>query len=173
MSRRSKVDLYGLLDRVIYLYEQEKKSIAEIEQILRAEGYDISRESIRRKIKSSREIAEVYRKSLEEAKVLIDAVRSNPNTDVIEVTSSLLAHKLFEFSKTIEELDFQNAEEFIRAVQRLADAQVKVARLRLDYQKGFEAAKKEIIQALSLELAKEPELLRKLKEIINNVKVQE
>jgi hypothetical protein len=173
MSRRSKVDLYGLLDRVIYLYEQEKKSIAEIEQILRAEGYDISRESIRRKIKSSREIAEVYRKSLEEAKVLIDAVRSNPNTDVIEVTSSLLAHKLFEFSKTVEELDFQSAEEFIRAVQRLADAQVKVARLRLDYQKGFEAAKKEIIQALSLELAKEPELLRKLKEIINNVKVQE
>jgi hypothetical protein len=173
MSRRSKVDLYGLLDRVIYLYEQEKKSIAEIEQILRAEGYDISRESIRRKIKSSREIAEVYRKSLEEAKVLIDAVRSNPNTDVIEVTSSLLAHKLFEFSKTVEELDFQSAEEFIRAVQRLADAQVKVARLRLDYQKGFEAAKKEIIQALSLELAKEPELLRKLKEIINNVKAQE
>jgi uncharacterized membrane protein YccC len=173
MSRRSKVDLYGLLDRVIYLYEQEKKSIAEIEQILRAEGYDISRESIRRKIKSSREIAEVYRKSLEEAKVLIDAVRSNPNTDVIEVTSSLLAHKLFEFSKTVEELDFQSAEEFIRAVQRLADAQVKVARLRLDYQKGFEAAKKEIIQALSLELAKEPELLRKLKEIINNVRAQE
>jgi hypothetical protein len=173
MSRRSKVDLYGLLDRVIYLYEQEKKSIAEIEQILRAEGYDISRESIRRKIKSSREIAEVYRKSLEEAKVLIDAVRSNPNTDVIEVTSSLLAHKLFEFSKTVDELDFQSAEEFIRAVQRLADAQVKVARLRLDYQKGFEAAKKEIIQALSLELAKEPELLRKLKEIINNVKAQE
>jgi hypothetical protein len=173
MSRRSKVDLYGLLDRVIYLYEQEKKSIAEIEQILRAEGYDISRESIRRKIKSSREIAEVYRKSLEEAKVLIDAVRSNPNTDVIEVTSSLLAHKLFEFSKTVEELDFQSAEEFIKAVQRLADAQVKVARLRLDYQKGFEAAKKEIIQALSVELAKEPELLRKLKDIINNVKAQE
>jgi hypothetical protein len=173
MSRRSKVDLYGLLDRVIYLYEQEKRSIAEIEQILRAEGYDISRESIRRKIKSSREIAEVYRKSLEEAKVLIDAVRSNPNTDVIEVTSSLLAHKLFEFSKTIEELDFQSAEEFIKAVQRLADAQVKVARLRLDYQKGFEAAKKEIIQALSVELAKEPELLRKLKDIINNVKAQE
>jgi len=173
MSRRSKVDLYGLLDRVIYLYEQEKRSIAEIEQILRAEGYDISRESIRRKIKSSREIAEVYRKSLEEAKVLIDAVRSNPNTDVIEVTSSLLAHKLFEFSKTIEELDFQSAEEFIKAVQRLADAQVKVARLRLDYQKGFEAAKKEIIQALSVELAKEPELLRKLKDIINNIKAQE
>jgi hypothetical protein len=173
MSRRSKVDLYGLLDRVIYLYEQEKRSIAEIEQILRAEGYDISRESIRRKIKSSREIAEVYRKSLEEAKVLIDAVRSNPNTDVIEVTSSLLAHKLFEFSKTVEELDFQSAEEFIKAVQRLADAQVKVARLRLDYQKGFEAAKKEIIQALSVELAKEPELLRKLKDIINNVKAQE
>ena len=173
MSRRSKVDLYGLLDRIIRLYEEEKKTIADIETILRAEGYDISRESIRRKLKSSKEIAEVYRKSIEEAQVLIDAVRNNPNTDVIEVTSSLLAHKLFEFTKTIEELDFQSADEFIRAVQRLADAQVKVARLRLDYQKGFETAKKEIIQALSVELAKEPELLRKLKDIINNVKAQE
>lgn len=173
MSRRSKVDLYGLLDRIIRLYEEEKKSIAEIESILRAEGYDISRESIRRKLKSSKEIAEVYRKSIEEAQVLIDAVRNNPNTDVIEVTSSLLAHKLFEFTKTIEELDFTSADEFIRAVQRLADAQVKVARLRLDYQKGFEAAKQQIMQAISHELAKEPEILNKLNEIINSIQVCE
>ena len=173
MSRRSKVDLYGLLDRIIRLYEDEKKTIADIEAILRAEGYDISRESIRRKLKSSKEIAEVYRKSIEEAQILIDAVRNNPNTDVIEVTLSLLAHKLFEFTKTVEELDFQDADEFIKAVQRLADAQVKVARLRLDYQKGFEAAKKEILRMLSLELSKDHELLKKLTDIINRVKADE
>jgi len=165
MSRRSKVDLYGLLDRIIRLYEDEKKTIADIEAILRAEGYDISRESIRRKLKSSKEIAEVYRKSIEEAQILIDAVRNNPNTDVIEVTLSLLAHKLFEFTKTVEELDFQDADEFIKAV-------VKVARLRLD-QKGFEAAKKEILRMLSLELSKDHELLKKLTDIINRVKADE
>ncbi|RKY65259.1 MAG: hypothetical protein DRQ02_10460, partial [Candidatus Latescibacterota bacterium] len=105
MSRRSKVDIYGLVEQVLALYE-EGKTIAEIEQILRSKGYDISRESIRRRIKSAKEVANIYKRSLEEAKVLLETVRDNPNTDVVEVTNSLLAHKLFEFAKSVEELDF-------------------------------------------------------------------
>ena len=114
MSRRSKVDIYGLVEQVLALYE-EGKTIAEIEQILRSEGYDISRESIRRRIKSAKEVANIYKRSLEEAKVLLETVRDNPNTDVVEVTNSLLAHKLFEFAKSVEELDFDNPMAFVKA----------------------------------------------------------
>lgn len=173
MGARSKVDLYGLLDRVVKLHNGEedgnKYTIAEIEIKLREEGYDISRESIRRKLKSSREVAEVYRKSLEEAKILLDAVRDNPNTDVVEVTNSLLAHKLFDFVKSVEELNFGDAGEIVQAVQRLSDAQVKVAKLRLDYQKGFEASKKAVIDELSKELSKEPDLLANITAIVARV----
>lgn len=173
MGARSKVDLLGLLDRIIKLHTGEedgnKYTISDIEAKLREEGYDISRESIRRKLKSSREVATVYQKSLEEAKILLDAVRNNPNTDVVEVTNSLLAHRLFEFAKSIEELDFKDPNEFVWAVNKLSDAQVKVAKLRLDYQKGFETAKKAVIDELGKELAKDSDLLSKVTAIVARV----
>lgn len=172
MGERSKTDLYKLLDRVVKLYNGyggEKKSLEEIEKILRDEGYDITRESIRRKPKSSQEIMEVYQRSLEEAKVFLDAVRDNPNTDVVEITNSLLAHRLFEFAKNIEELNFSDPIEFVRAVQRLSDAQVKIAKLRLDYQKGFDAAKNAVMEEVSRELEKYPELKAKLIEVISKI----
>ncbi len=172
MGKRSKVDLYGLLERVLSLYN-EGKTIKEIEEILRAEGYDISRESIRRKIKSSKDIAELYRKSMEEARVLVDAVRENPNTDVIEVTASLLAHHIMEFAKQIDEIQFDDPLRFTEAVRKLADAQVRVAKLRLDYQKGYEAAKKEILQAVSHELNRFPDLRARLIEIIEALEVKQ
>lgn len=170
--RRSKVELFGLLERVIKLWE-EGKTLQEIEQILRSEGYDISRESIRRKIKSVREVAEVYRKSVEEAKVLLEEVRNNPNTDVVEVVTSLLAHHLMNFTKSIESIDFDDPMRFVEAVRKLSDAQVRVAKLRLDYQKGFEAAKKEITDALARELNKNPELKEKLIAMISTIEARQ
>ncbi len=173
MGRRSKVDLLGLVERILELYNKEGKTIQEIEETLRSEGYDISRESIRRKLKSTKDIAELYKKSMEEAKVLIDAVRENPNTDVIEVTTSLLAHNLMNFSKEIDSIDFDDPLKFIEAVRKLSDAQVKVAKLRLDYQKGFEAAKKEIIDALSRELNKMPDIREKLIVMIDRIEARQ
>lgn len=168
MSRRSKVELYGLVERVVRLWE-EGKTLQEIEGILRSEGYDISREAIRRKLKSVKEVAEVYRKSVEEAKVLLEEVRNNPNTDVVEVVNTLLAHHLMNFIKSVESIDFDDPMKFIEAVRKLSDAQVRVARLRLDYQRGFEAAKKEILEAVSAELSKHPELKQKLIAIIDKI----
>ena len=172
MGQRSKVDLHGLVERILELYNKERKTIQEIEELLRAEGYDISRESIRRKLKSTKDIAELYRKSVEEAKVLVDAVRENPNTDVIEVATSLIAHNIMNFSKEIEGINFDDPLKYIEAVRKLSDAQVKVAKLRLDFQKGFEAAKKEITQKVEAELSKHPELKRRLSEVIEGIRVE-
>lgn len=171
MGRRSKAELYDLVERILGLY-QEGKTIQEIEEVLREDGYDISREAIRRSLKSSREVAAVYRKSLDEAKILLETVKDNPNTDVIEVTNSLLAHKLFEFAKTVEELNFDDAGQFVHAVRQLSESQVRVAKLRLDYTKGFEAAKSEVLKAVTGELEKYPEIKERLAEIIGGLEVK-
>lgn len=171
MGRRSKIDLYGLVERVLKLYD-EGKTIKEIEKILRSEGYDISRESIRRKLRKTKDLVELYKKSLEEAKLLVDVVRENPNTDVIEVVTSLLAHNLMNFTKEIESIEFDDPLRFIEAVRKLSDAQVKVAKLRLDYQRGFEAAKREIIEAIRKELIKMPEIKEKLITLIEKIETK-
>ena len=57
MGRRSKADLMGIIERIVEMYESDKKSVQEIEDVLREEGYDISREAIRRSLKTSKSVA--------------------------------------------------------------------------------------------------------------------
>ena len=58
MGRRSKAKMYDLVNRIIYLYEKEKMKIKDIESLLKSEGYDISKSSIHRTIKTNQELAQ-------------------------------------------------------------------------------------------------------------------
>lgn len=166
--RMTKLEMYGLVERVLDMYKKENMSMQEITDALKAEGFDISRESIRKKIRTSKQLADIYEKSLEESGILLKTVRDNPNTDIIETTTSLLAHHLFQFAKKIDSLEFTDSESFTRAVNEVSQAQVRVAKLRLDYQKGFEHAKREVIKKLNDELNQFPDLRDRLAEVITN-----
>ncbi len=120
MPRRKKAQLYDLINRIVYLYETEKKPFKEIESILKAEGYDISKSAIHRAYKSYTETAEEFKKIYEETKALIDTLKENPATDVMEGIATILANRLFKFVKDIEAMDFETPEELILAVQRLS-----------------------------------------------------
>lgn len=171
MGRVSKVELYDLLDRVIELHKGHA-TIKEIERILRAEGYDISRESIRRSLKSSSEAAEEYNKAYEESRAIVDAVKNNPNTDVYETITSLLAGKILDQVKGIEEIHFDDPVKMTDAVSRLANSQVKIARFRLEFQKGYEAAKKEFMDALNAELSDHPDLLNQITVVVASMEAE-
>jgi len=167
MSRRSKADLAGLVERIIVMYEQDKLTIKDIEKALREEGVDISRESIRRTIKSTKSVASTYRKAAEEARVLIDTVRDNPNTDVVELTTSLLTKHVFDFVQSIDDIDFENPNELILAINRLSSAQVRISKQRLNFQNGYNSAKQDILRQLREELEQQPDLLDKLTSIVS------
>jgi len=169
MGAKSKVELYGLTERVINLYAVEKKTLKEIEQILRAEGYDISRESIRRNARSASQAAAEYREAYEESKALIDAVRENPNTDTYEAITSLVASKLLNQIKDIDYFDFENPEKMMDGAAKMARAHVQVSKLRLDYQEGFDAAKKKFLDTLNKELTAHPELKAELVKVVSGL----
>ena len=173
MGRRSKAEMMGLLERIFEMSSRDKLTIEQITNELQADGYDISRGAIQRSLKSSKEVAKLYQDTLTETKVLIDAVRENPNTDVIEVTSALMSGKLFEFVKGIDELEFKDAEGVSTAISRMAESQTKIARLRLTYQKGADAAKKAVLAALQAELKNHPDLLDRLTTIVATIEVAE
>jgi hypothetical protein len=169
MGRRSKIELLGLITRITHLYTQEHKTYVEIEKILRSEKYDVSRESIRRANKASKEVAREFQESIAEAKVLLDTVRENPNTDVIEATTALLSRRLFEYMKSVEEISFEGTGELATAINRIAQSQTQIAKLRLNYQKGFETARGVILKALSDELDAHPDLRDKLSAVIASI----
>lgn len=130
MPPRRKATLFDIVERIIYLYHNEKKAIREIESILRAEGYDISRGSIHRTLKSYQDTAKELLEAKEEVKALIEAVKENPTTDIIEGIVSIVASRLLKFIKDIESFDFDDPHELVSVIQKLATSAEKLQRYR-------------------------------------------
>lgn len=169
MGRRGKTESLGTGERILHLYNVEHRTIEEIAAIFEAEEIPQGRESIRRFVRSSKEAAADFQAAVAEAKILIDTVRENPNTDVIEATTALLSRKLFEHTKSIEDLGEMDITELSNAISKTAIAQEKLSRLRLSYQTGFEAAKKAVLAALKGQLQDHPDLLERLAAVIRDI----
>lgn len=161
MPRRSKIRLHDLLERVVYLYNNEKKTIKEIESILRSEGYDISKSSIHRALKSYEELAEEYKRTAEETKILIDELRKTPASYTMEAILTMLANKVFQFVRTVENLEFEEPEELVRAMNRLAYAIEKMQRYREELE-----AKLKTVEAEARKKGIDEEFIRYVKQEI-------
>jgi len=161
MPKRKKAQLYDLINRIVYLYETEKKSFKEIESILRAEGYDISKSAIHRAYKSYAETAEEFKKIYEETKALIDTLKENPATDVMEGIATILANRLFKFVKDIEAMDFETPEELILAVQRLSKTLSDLQKIREEREKKA----LEVLEKGAEEGKVDAEIIKKIREI--------
>ena len=161
MPRRSKANLYDLITRIVHMYEREKLSFKEIESVLRSEGYDISKASIYRAYRSYAEAAEDYKKIYEETKALIDTLKENPATDVIESISVILANRLFKFVKDIESMDFDDPHELISSVQKLAKTISQLQKTREEREKKA----MEILQKGVEEGKVDAEIIRKIQEL--------
>lgn len=172
MGRRSKIDMFGLVERVLGLYQRDKKSIRQIADILKDDGYDISASSIKRTLKSNKEIALQMRQAAEETKVLLAEVRDNPGTDLVEVSQQILANKLLNFIKDVDDLSFEKSGDLVEALASLSRAQVNTGRLRLEFTAGVTAAKAAFEGKLTELLeADYPELLRQLVEALDQIEV--
>ncbi|TQF71783.1 phage protein Gp27 family protein [Pseudoalteromonas luteoviolacea] len=172
MPPRPKLEMLGILERVIKMYTEDKMEIRTIETILNAEGYDVSKSAIQRSLKSYEEVAAQHQLVLEEAKLLMDKVKNTPNTDIFEAVQSIMAGKMLGFAKSLDDLDFSNPEKFIASLADLSRAQVNIGRLRMEYEKGFAAAKKQFLRELAEQLKAEPDLLKKLRDIVKQLNAE-
>lgn len=165
MGRRSKIELQDLTERVVRLY-QDGRTIKQIAEILQSEGYDTSREGVRRAVKSAKELAVELKKATEEARVMMDAVRNSPNTDLAEAVLTRFASLLMRESSSLDAMNLEDPLEYIDAISKVANAQAKLGSVRMKYQNGFEAAKQVVLEALRHELKQHPDLLERLEGIV-------
>jgi len=158
MAQRSKAKMYDLVNRIIYLYEKEKMKIKDIESLLRSEGYDISKSSIHRTIKSHQELAEEYKKIAEETKSLVEELKKVPASYMMEATLTILANKIFQFVRQIEKLEFDEPDKLVQAMNRLASSIEKMQRYREELE-----AKMKVIEAEATKRNIDPEFMEMLK----------
>ena len=169
MAQRQKAELLDLVARIIRMHSEEKMTFKEIEARLRAEGYDTSRESIRRTVKSNKSIADELMKTREETVALVDAIRNNPGTDTNEATLDFLVSKAFEFTKGIEDLRFKDPMELAAFISKMTRSKAQITKLRLDYNQVFERAKSDLISELRMVLAKEPDLMERMCALVSQM----
>ena len=169
MAQRSKAELLDIVTRIVKLYEEDKLTLADIEKRLRDEGIDISRESIRRTVKSNKTIARELMKTREETTALINTIRDNPATDTNEATLDYLIGKAFQYTKTIESVDFADVPELAKFIKDMTRAKTQIVRMRMDYQAMFAKVKEGVLKDLQRALEGNPELYNQLFTIVNNL----
>lgn len=173
MASRSKVDLFGLLGRIVEMYEREKMTATDIALTLQGEGYDISRCAISRSLKKSEEVAVNFKRALDESRMLLEEIKDNPGTDILELTHQMLAQKLSEYVRDIDNLDFEDPTKLFNAVASISHAQVGIGRLKMEFQAGVSAAKKALEAELKRILMEEsPEVLLAVLDAIERVEVK-
>jgi hypothetical protein len=177
MGQKSKADQYGLKEIIAEKWDGGKKTIIfvteETNKWLKQNGYKItvSREAIRRAVRSYEdEIADV-RKGVEISKDMAEVFKDHPGTEQSEAMLMYLSQLITKELRNIESINFEDPAEMIHATAKLTMAQAKLSQYRTQAVKALDKAKKKIKAELQSAIRHDPELLERLCKIVDNAKV--
>jgi uncharacterized protein with HEPN domain len=165
MARRKKAQLYDIIQKIIYLYENEKKDFKTIESLLRTEGYDISKSAIHRAYKDYSQTAKEYEEWRKKVEILVEQTQNKPTSLMLASLVALLTQKVVEFTKDIDRFEFEEPEQLIGAVHKLS--QMSQSLEKHISEKLQEATKK--IEEEGKKRNIDPEFLKLVKEEIYGV----
>ncbi|MDR1858852.1 MAG: DUF3486 family protein [Treponema sp.] len=177
MGQKSKADQYGLKEIIAEKWDGGKKTIVyvteEVNEWLKQNGFKItvSREAIRRAVRSYEdEIADV-RKGVEISKAMAEVFKDHPGTEQSEAMLMYLAQLVTKELRNIESINFEDPAEMIHAAAKLTTAQAKLSQYRTQAVKALDKAKDKIKTELQNAIKNDPDLLDRLYKIVDNVKV--
>jgi len=160
MAKRKKAELYDIIQRIVYLYEEEKKDFRTIASILRAEGYDISRSAIHRAYRDYKELAKAYNEWWDKIEILVKQTQDKPTSFMLSALVSILTQHVLDFVKDINFIEFEEPGELIKAVKDLAQMSKSLeeyisAKLQKAVEKIEEEGKKRNIDPEFIKFVKE------------------
>lgn len=146
MPKRNKIELQGLVERIVTMYYQNNMSQKEIADTLKGEGYDISKSGVGRTLIGQAAQMRAYKDSAKKAVAIVNELGKTPGLNIAEASVQLVQAKLLEEVNKFEDFSTISPEELLKAVARNSDAQTKIAKIKLEYERGykkglFEAAK--------------------------------
>lgn len=139
MPRRNKIEMQGLVDRIVDMFHRDKMSQREIADRLKEEGYDVSKSGVGRVLLDHAGQMKAYREAAMEATAIVKELKTQSGLDMAEATSQLIQMKLLDAVKNIgsEELDDMDLDKLFSAVRKNAQSQVQIARVKLEYERGY------------------------------------
>ncbi len=146
MPKRNKIEMQGLVERICTMYFNDHMSHKQITDILKDEGYDISKSGVGRTLVDQAAQMKAYKDSAKKAVAIVNELGKTPGLNIAEASVQMIQAKLLEEVNKFEDFSTLSPEELLRAVVRNTEAQTKIARVKLEYERGykkglFEAAK--------------------------------
>lgn len=142
----------------------------EISTELNKNGYEVSKSSIGRYALRQGSALNRLKQAQEQTKVLINAVKRNPDADYTEAGMQILMDSLVRSitmaQEAIDEMPPDKAGRLMVAISRTA---VYKEKIRADLTKGYKKAIEEVKEELRNELKNEPELFEKMLILVGRV----
>jgi len=164
------MEILGLVDRAYHLFQHEKKTAKEIAGILEKEGYMVSKTGVSRALRKKRLDMRRFEETMEQAKVIVHATEGRPGTEIGEASLQLALVKLLEELKGIEDFREMAPDQVLLATSRIARALTAISKLKLDYEKGYQAGLFKMRQAAAGEVEKEARRLGISDELAEEIK---
>jgi len=178
MGRKGKVEELGLQELVAEKWDGGRKTIVyvtdEVNQWLQDNGYKItvSREGIRRAIKTHEEQIVDAQRSIEAARAMAEILKDYPATEASEAMLMKLASLMSTDLRTIDSINFEDPVDMIHAASKLAETQMKLSNYRTKAVDALDKAKKRIKDELQKSIQSDPDLLGRLCAIVDSVEVK-
>jgi DNA-binding transcriptional ArsR family regulator len=170
VGARSKAELYNLVEKIMAYYTKEHLTIKQI--VERLKEYNIGRSAVSHAIRNEKEAALKMSEMFEKAKVMTEAIKDSSGTEVIEAAIDQMTGFYMEYAMSMERLDVDDPAKAVQGLTALANAKAKIAATRLNFQNGFEAAKKSVLSSLKQELQSYPDILEKLTAIVSALEAE-
>jgi len=178
MGQKSKADQFGLKELIAEKWDGGKKTIVyvteEVNEYLKQNGFrlTVSREAIRRAVRSYEdEIADV-RKGVEISKAMAEVLKDHPGTEQSEAMLMYMSGLITKDLRNIESINIEDPVELIHASAKLATAHAKLAQFRSQAVKALDKAKSQLKAELQKAIQHDSELLERLCKIVDEAKVK-
>lgn len=154
MPKRNKIELQGLVERIVSMFYDDKMTHVQIAEKLKSEGFDVSKSGVGRTLVSHASQMKAYRDAAAEAVEIVKEVKRTPGLDINEATVQLASTKLLQEIKQFENFSTLEPEEVLKAVSRLATSQAQIAKVKLEYERGYKKGLFEAAKAVEEEIKK-------------------
>ena len=139
MPRRNKIEMQGLVERIVEMFYEQKMSQRDIAITLKDEGYDVSKSGVGRALVDYAGQMKAYKEAAMEATAIVKELKTQSGLDLAEATSQILQTKLLSAVKNVDtsELDEMELAKLFSVVHKNATNQVQIARVKLEYERGY------------------------------------
>ncbi len=135
MPRRSKTELQGLVDKIVYMYINQGKRQQDIADALTTQGYHVSRAAVQRTLKSHARRLKELKEKQDWAETLIAATNKTPRLDIADAGLQIAAMKLLEEVDGVNFTDM-DGEKKILLLTRVSRAIGLAANVELNFERG-------------------------------------